>query len=204
MPGDLLELLRVGQRAHLGRRPRAGCRARSRAPARRPARPARRGRPRARSAASRPCTSARWRRTRRRSRRWPRPRGRRRRRRPAADLPPSSSVTRARWLVGALGDVDAGLGRAGERDLVDARVAHERAPDRRPVAGDDVEHAVRDARLGARAWRARARSPACGRDGLTTIVQPAASAGASFQVSSSSGEFHGHDRRRPRRPARAA
>ena len=48
----------------------------------------------------------------------------------------------------ALGDVDAGLGRAGERDLVDARVAHERAPDRRPVAGDDVEHAVGDARLG--------------------------------------------------------
>ena len=27
--------------------------------------------------------------------------------------------------------------------------------------------------------------------GLTTTVQPAASAGASFQVSSSSGEFHG-------------
>ena len=65
-----------------------------------------------------------------------------------ADLPPSSSVTRARWLVGALGDVDAGLRRAGERDLVDARVAHQRAPDRGPVAGDDVEDAVRDARLG--------------------------------------------------------
>ena len=31
----------------------------------------------------------------------------------------------------ALGDVDAGLRRAGEGDLVDARVAHERAPDRR-------------------------------------------------------------------------
>ena len=28
-------------------------------------------------------------------------------------------------------------------------------------------------------------------DGLTTTVQPAASAGASFQVISSSGEFHG-------------
>ena len=49
---------------------------------------------------------------------------------------------------GALGDVDAGLGRAREGDLVDAGVAHERAPDGGPVAGDDVEHAVRDARLG--------------------------------------------------------
>jgi len=28
-------------------------------------------------------------------------------------------------------------------------------------------------------------------DGFTTIVQPAASAGASFQVSNISGEFHG-------------
>ena len=48
---------------------------------------------------------------------------------------------------GAGGDVDAGLRRARERDLVHARMAHERAPDVRPVAGDDVEHAGGEARL---------------------------------------------------------
>ena len=65
-----------------------------------------------------------------------------------ADLPPSSSVTRARWLVAPSATSMPVLRRAGERDLVDAGVAHERAPDGGAVAGDDVEDAVRDARLG--------------------------------------------------------
>ena len=38
-------------------------------------------------------------------------------------------------------------GRAGERDLVDARVLDEVRADRRPVARDDVDHAAREADL---------------------------------------------------------
>ena len=41
----------------------------------------------------------------------------------------------------------AGRGRAGERDLVDARVAHEVRADRRSVAGNDVDDAVGNADL---------------------------------------------------------
>ena len=57
----------------------------------------RRGPSPARTAASRPCRSGRSRRRCPRRRRWRRPRGRRPRRRCSGDLPPSSSVTRARW-----------------------------------------------------------------------------------------------------------
>ena len=100
----------------------------------------------------------------------------------------------------------ADLGRAGERDLVDAAVRGERRA-RRAVAGDDV-----DARRAASRPRRRSRRTAAPRAasvsaGLSTIVLPAASAGAIFQAAISSGKFHGtiapDDAARVRRPAAA-
>ena len=61
------------------------------------------------------------------------------------DLPPSSSVT-GTWLSAAiLRDGRARRRRARERDVVDARMPRERRARFVPVAGDDVERAVRQA-----------------------------------------------------------
>ncbi len=66
----------------------------------------------------------------------------------AADLPPSSRVQRAIRSPQMRGDPPAGGGRAGEGDLVDARVADQQLG-HLPVGRDDVEHARRQAdRLG--------------------------------------------------------
>jgi hypothetical protein len=87
-------------------------------------------------------------------------------------------------------DLDPGLRRAGEGDLVHAGMRGERLPDRRPVSRDHVEDAVGKP---ASCTRAANSSVEIGvwSDGLTTNVQPAASAGASFHAISSRGEFHG-------------
>ena len=57
-------------------------------------------------------------------------------------------------------------------------------------AGDDVDHAGRKARLLDELANSSAEHEV-NSDGLMTTVLPAASAGASFQAVSSSGEFHG-------------
>jgi hypothetical protein len=77
----------------------------------------------------------------------------------------------------------------GERDLVDAVVRDERRA-RAPVAGHDVEHARRQpgvVRELGEAHRRERRELA----GLSTTAFPAASAGATFHASISSGKFHG-------------
>jgi hypothetical protein len=69
------------------------------------------------------------------------------------DLPPSSSdllEVPGRRVHDQLAD----LGRPGEGDLVDHRVGGEGGPGRLAVAGDDVHHAVGDARLGQQAGEA--------------------------------------------------
>ena len=108
-----------------------------------------------------------------------------------ADLPPSSSVTAARWPGGRPGDRGAGELRAGERHVVDARVGDQ--PLARPAR--DAPLTVLNTPGGKPACSNSSASSmidtgACS-DGLATMVQPAASAGASLKVSSSSGEFHG-------------
>ena len=75
--------------------------------------------------------------------------------------------------------VNATLSTPGMLDEVGARG--------RAVAGDDVDRAGREADLGRELGDAAARdSGVCG-SGLSTTEQPAASAGASFQVAISSG-----------------
>ena len=80
-----------------------------------------------------------------------------------ADLPPSSSVTRLIVAGGALHHAPADLGRAGEADLRDVGVLDEPLPDDRALADDDVDDALGDARLEARARRAAARRAASAR-----------------------------------------
>ena len=63
------------------------------------------------------------------------------------DLPPSSSDTRFSVSVAALLMSLADERRARERDLVDARMRHERGAGRLAVAGEDVDHARREAGL---------------------------------------------------------
>ena len=63
-------------------------------------------------------------------------------------------------------------------------------PDRRGRAGDDVEHARRHAGFLAQ-QRQRQRAEGVSSDGFSTIVQPAASAGATLRVIIAAGKFHG-------------
>ena len=107
-----------------------------------------------------------------------------------ADLPPSSSVTRARCDVAPsatsmpvlVEPVNATLSTPGWRTSA------------RPTAGPlPVMTLKTPSGMPASVTSLASSSAVTGvwSDGLTTIVQPVASAGASFQVSSSSGEFHG-------------
>ncbi len=64
----------------------------------------------------------------------------------AADLPPSSRLTRLSCSPQIDGDAPAGRGRTGERDLVDAGVAHEVLADL-TAGGQDRHDALRDAGL---------------------------------------------------------
>ena len=64
-----------------------------------------------------------------------------------AALPPSSRVSFLPLPADRALDALAHLGRAGERDLVDAVVLDDRLPDRR-AAGEDVDHARRQVGLG--------------------------------------------------------
>ena len=97
---------------------------------------------------------------------------------------------RARCAGGRARDLLADAGGAGEGDEVDARVLGQRLAGLRAPAGHDVQDARREASL-LEAARELEGVTGVWSEGLTTSVQPAASAGASFQTSSSSGEFHG-------------
>ena len=110
-----------------------------------------------------------------------------------ADLPPSSSVTCLMPRAASSIDVLAGLVAAGEGDLGDVGMRDQRLAHFVAEAGDDVHDARRETRLSRTTRRMRTRRPTRYSDGFHTTVLPAASAGASFQVASSSGEFHGSD-----------
>ena len=82
----------------------------------------------------------------------------------AADLPPSSRLTRLRSWPQRGRDLAAGGGGAGERDLVDAGVGDEQLADL-AAAGQDADHARRAGRARRRARpgaarRAASRGPA--------------------------------------------
>ena len=85
----------------------------------------------------------------------------------------------------------ADLGRAGERDLVDARRARRARAPVRAVAGDDVDDAGRQLGLAAARRRRAAPSAASSRPASARPCCPHASAGAIFHASISSGKFHG-------------
>jgi hypothetical protein len=87
-------------------------------------------------------------------------------------------------------DLDAGAGRAGERDEVDRRMRGERRADGPPIAVDEVEHARGDAGLVEDLGEDDGVEGAIS-DGLSTIVQPAANAGATLATIWFSAQFHG-------------
>ena len=89
-----------------------------------------------------------------------------------------------------LGDDDAGPSRAGERHHVDIGVAGHDLADIGAVAVDEVEHALGHAGV---VHHLGEDEPLIGAIslGFSTIVQPAASAGATLQTIWLSGQFHG-------------
>ena len=68
---------------------------------------------------------------------------------------------------------------------------HQRLADLRAEPGHHVDDALREAGLRRTASANSSIDAEVNSDGLTTAVQPAASAGASFQLVSVSGEFQG-------------
>ena len=94
--------------------------------------------------------------------------------------------------VGALLEQDlADLGRAGEGDLAHGLVGAQLGADRAGAAGDHVEHARRDARPLGELGHGQGRVRAWPLAGLTTMVQPAASAGPTLRVIMALGKFQG-------------
>ena len=109
-----------------------------------------------------------------------------------APLPPSSRLTGVRLARGRAGRSP---GRCSDSPVnvirsTPAVLGQRRARRVRPVAVDDVEHAGRQARLDREPGQHRRRGGVSSA-GLSTTVLPQASAGATFQVSSISGKFHG-------------
>ena len=100
-----------------------------------------------------------------------------------ADLPPSSRKTRL--MVGGAGlhDPPADRGRAGEADHVDVGAGGEHLADRLVRGGHDVEDAGGDVGvLGRQPAEGQRRSTGVSGAGLSTTVQPAASAGATLAM----------------------
>ena len=107
-----------------------------------------------------------------------------------AALPPSSRVTFLPVPATARAIALPTLGRAGEGDLVDVRVRDTSAW---PVSPAPVTMLTTPGGRSA-CWQISANSSAVSgvvSAGLSTTVLPAASAGAIFQASISSGKFHG-------------
>ena len=94
-------------------------------------------------------------------------------------------------VAAELVDALAGGVAAGEGDLGDLRMLDQRLADLGAEAGDDVDHARREAGLLDTSCMNSSVDAEVNSDGLMTTVLPAASAGASFQAVSISGEFHG-------------
>ena len=67
-------------------------------------------------------------------------------------------------------------------------------PTRRSGAGDDIQHARREARPRCAISPSASAVSGVWLAGLRMTVLPQASAGATFHAASSSGKFHGHDR----------
>ena len=107
-----------------------------------------------------------------------------------AALPPSSRVSALSRAGDGAADLLADRGRAGEGDLVDVGMPDQREPDL-ARAGDDVDDARRQVGLAADVREEERRLSGVELAGLSTTVLPAASAGAIFQASISSGKFHG-------------
>jgi hypothetical protein len=106
------------------------------------------------------------------------------------DWPPNSWQTRLRVGRGALGDIDAGAGRTGERDHINIRMLAHGGPDVRVEAVDQIENT-----FGTPA-SCRISAKISADDGVNSLgfrimVQPAASAGATLQAIWFSGQFHG-------------
>ena len=83
------------------------------------------------------------------------------------------------------------LGRAREAECAHGRAVRDHVADHRRLAGDDVEDARRAVPRGARARPAPAPSSGVSVAGLSTSVQPAASAGPALRVIIAIGKFHG-------------
>ena len=104
-------------------------------------------------------------------------------------LPPSSSATGGEPSSGLRCDGRARPLAACEGDLRDGWMLYERFA-RLALAGDDVEDAPRKPDLCCEPSVSITLALACS-DGLTTMVFPAASAGASEYIVNSTGEFQG-------------
>ena len=89
-----------------------------------------------------------------------------------------------------LDDQLADLGRAGEGDLVDIGVFSEGGPGRLPKPGDDVHYASGKPASVTSSPSRMAESGVCSA-GLSTMVHPAANAGASFHAAIIRGKFQG-------------
>ena len=106
------------------------------------------------------------------------------------DLPPSSSVSVLPLPAVALRMIAPDLGRSREGDLVDIRMIDKRRAGV-AIAGDDIEHARAAGRPRAQISANSSAVSGVNSAGFSTTVLPAASAGAIFQASISSGKFHG-------------
>ena len=74
-------------------------------------------------------------------------------------------------------------GRAGEGDQIDARIGDQHlARHRRIAAGDDVEHAGREAGLGGQLAEDRAHASGVSGAGFRITVQPASSAATTLPI----------------------
>ena len=105
-------------------------------------------------------------------------------------LPPSSSVSFLPEPAVALRMIAPDFRRAGERDLVDVGMIDDRRAGL-AVAGHDVDHARRQSRASCTISANASAVSGVNSAGLSTIVFPAAIAGAIFHASMSSGKFHG-------------
>ena len=106
------------------------------------------------------------------------------------DLPPSSSETSAKFSAELRTTCRAATGPPVKEILRDQRVRGQRLPAGLAVAGDDVDHAVGDARLRDQAPNSSIGAEACS-DAFSTTALPAASAGPIFTAERNSWLFHG-------------
>ena len=108
----------------------------------------------------------------------------------SGDFPPSSSETRFRLPAERLDDLLARQVRAGEGHLVHVRVRGQGGAGGLAVAGHDVDDA-RGTPASRNSSPSRSAVNGASSAGFSTMVQPVASAGPTFQTTAASGPFHG-------------